>query len=156
MWPYGWLVGLFMIFSITDLVYHQAQGVEVFFFGSLLIAIPERPILVFLTVWLVLWGSLREIPTWLFLLSSWQPATWILTWIGYGTRTGIVGRDDLVAIGGLTCLLPWTGVVAVFTGLEVWRIAAGSSVYAGKQKIPAFPGILLGLVVFVGWTLIFD
>jgi hypothetical protein len=74
------------------------------------------------------------------------PPVWPVLLTGYGYRKGIIGRADLLAISGLACLFPLPAVLLSLSGLEVWR-----RFWVRRQmgNIPAVPGLLLGLIVYL-------
>ena len=64
----------------------------------------------------------------------------------YGYRRGLIGRADLLAVAGIACLFPLPAVLLSLLGLEVWRRAW---IHRMGGSIPALPGLLLGLLVFL-------
>ena len=68
----------------------------------------------------------------------------------YGYRRGLIGRADLLAITGLACLFPLPAVLLALLGLDLWR-----RVWIHRQAgpIPALPGLLLGILGYVGWKM---
>jgi hypothetical protein len=65
---------------------------------------------------------------------------------GYGYRRGLIGRADLLAVAGIACLFPLPATLLALLRLEIWR-----KVWIERQAgpIPALPGLLLGLLVYL-------
>ena len=91
------------------------------------------------------WRGLPALQAWALALSL-GVAFWPVLFTGYGYRKGIIGRADLFAISGLACLFPLPAVLLSLLGLELWR-----RVWIRRQQgnIPALPGLLLGLIVYL-------
>jgi hypothetical protein len=143
----------FTLFSFADLRYRLVPGIELFFLGAILLALPITPIATGLMVLACVWGIFRNAAGWFALPLLFYPAAWPILLTGYGYRKGIIGRADLLAISGLACLLPLPAVLLSLLGLELWR-----RIWIRRQlgAIPALPGLLLGVLVFLLLRLIFQ
>lgn len=135
----------FTLFSLADLRYRLVPGIELFFFGTVLLALPSSPLRVGVVMFACVWGLLHQAPGWFVLPLLFYPPTWPVLLTGYGYRKGIIGRADLLALGGLACLLPLPAVLLALFGLDVWR-----RIWIRKHigAIPALPGLLLGILIF--------
>lgn len=144
--PEVFALASFSLFSYADLRYRLVPGIEVFLFGTILLTIPATPIQTGLVVLACAWGVYRNLPGWFALPFLFYPPLWPVLLTGYGVRRGIIGRADLLAISGLACLFPLPAVLLALLGLEVWR-----RVWIRRQMgaIPALPGLLLGLIVYL-------
>ena len=142
----------FTLFSFADLRYRLVPGIELFFIGAILLTLPITPIATGVIVLACVWGLYRSSASWFALPLLFYPGAWPVLLTGYGYRKGIIGRADLLAIGGLACLLPLPAVLLSLMGLEVWR-----RIWIRRQAgvIPALPGLLLGVLVFLLLKLIF-
>ncbi len=136
----------FTLFSFADLRYRLVPGIELFFLGTILLTLPLTPIQAGIILLACGWGLLRNIPNWLILPLFFYPPAWPVLLTGYGYRKGIIGRADLFAIAGLACLFPLPAVLLSLLGLEGWR-----RIWIRRQQgvIPALPGLLLGLLIYV-------
>jgi hypothetical protein len=92
------------------------------------------------------WGVFRNLSGWYTLPLLFYPAAWPVLLTAYGYRRGLLGRADLLAIGGLACLFPFTAILVALLGLELWR---RFWIRRKSGAIPALPGLLLGLLVFL-------
>jgi hypothetical protein len=142
----------FALLSLADLRYRLVPGIEFFFLGTILLAVPIAPLRTGLVLFACIWGLIKHIPGWLVLPLLFYPSAWPVLITGYGYRKGMIGRADLLAIAGLACLLPLYAVLLALIGLELWR-----RIWLRRQvgAIPALPGLLLGLLVFFLVQLIF-
>ena len=142
----------FTLFSFADLRYRLVPGIELFFLGTILLTLPVTPLQTGIILLACIWGLLVNLPGWLALPLLFYPAAWPILLTGYGYRKGLIGRADLLAIGGLACLLPLSAVLLSLLGLEVWR-----RIWIRRQAgvIPALPGLLLGVLTFLLLRLIF-
>lgn len=142
----------FTLFSFADLRYRLVPGIELFFLGAVLLTLPVTPFATGLIVLACVWGIFRNVGGWFALPLLFYPAAWPVLLTGYGYRKGLIGRADLLAISGLACLLPLSAVLFSLVGLEVWR-----RIWIRRQAgvIPALPGLLLGILVFLFLRLIF-
>ncbi len=138
----AFVLGSFALFSLADLRYRLVPGVEWFFLGALFLGWPSSPWQVGIILLACVWGILRNWPGWLSLPLLFSLPAWPVLWAAYGYRKGLIGRADLLAIGGLACLLPLPAVLLSLLGLEIWR-----RFWIRKQNgsIPALPGLLLGV-----------
>ncbi|HMN00152.1 MAG TPA: hypothetical protein PKC99_14165 [Anaerolineales bacterium] len=136
----------FTLFSFADLRYRLVPGVEWFLLGTILLTFPSHPIQSGLILLACGWGVFRNLSGWFALPLLFYPSTWPVLLTGYGYRKGLIGRADLLAIAGLACLFPLPAVLLSLLGLELWR-----RVWIRRQSgsIPALPGMLLGLLVFL-------
>jgi hypothetical protein len=143
----------FTLFSLADLRYRLVPGIELFLLGTILLTLPATPIQTGIILSACAWGLFRNIPGWFALPLLFSPSAWPVLLTGYGYRKGLIGRADLLAISGLACLFPLPAVLLSLLGLEVWR-----RLWIRRQtgSIPAIPGLLLGLLVFLLWRLIFQ
>lgn len=141
----------FTLFSFADLRYRLVPGIELFFLGAVLLTLPITPIPTGIIVLACVWGIIRNAPSWFALPLLFYPPSWPVLLTGYGYRKGIIGRADLLAISGLACLLPLPAVLLSLMGLEVWR-----RIWIRRQVgvIPALPGLLLGLLVYLMFQII--
>ena len=136
----------FSIFSYADLRYRLVPGIEVFLFGTILLTFPVTPIQTGIVLMACLWGIFRNLSGWFAIPLLFYPPVWPVLFTGYGYRKGIIGRADLLAISGLACLFPLPAVLLSLLGLELWR-----RIWVRRQQgnIPALPGLLLGLIVYL-------
>ena len=143
----------FTLFSFADLRYRLVPGIELFFLGALLLTLPATPIQTGIVLLACIWGVFRKLSGWFALPLLFYPPAWPVLLTGYGYRKGMIGRADLLAISGLACLFPLPAVLLALIGLEIWR-----RVWIRRQtgSIPALPGLLLGLLVFLFLRLIFQ
>ena len=143
----------FTLFSFADLRYRLVPGIELFLLGTILLTLPATPFQTGLIVLACAWGLLRNISSWLALPLLFYPPAWPVLLTAYGYRRGLIGRADLLAISGLACLFPLPAVLLSLLGLEIWR-----RFWIRRQtgSIPALPGLLLGLLVFLLFRLLFQ
>jgi hypothetical protein len=136
----------FSIFSYADLRYRLVPGIEVFLFGTILLTFPATPIQTGIVLLACLWSIFRNLSGWFAIPLLFYPPVWPVLFTGYGYRKGIIGRADLLAISGLACLFPLPSVLLSLLGLELWR-----RLWIRRQQgnIPALPGLLLGLIVYL-------
>jgi hypothetical protein len=136
----------FSIFSYADLRYRLIPGIEVFLFGTILLTFPATPIQTGIVLLACLWSIFRNLSGWYMLPLLFYPPVWPVLFTGYGYRKSIIGRADLLAISGLACLFPLPAVLLSLLGLELWR-----RLWIRRQHgdIPALPGLLLGLIVYL-------
>ena len=136
----------FSIFSYADLRYRLVPGIEVFLFGTILLTLPITPLQTGIVLLACLWGIFRNLSGWFAIPLLFYPPVWPVLFTGYGYRKGIIGRADLLAISGLACLFPLPAVLLSLLGLELWR-----RLWIRRQQgnIPALPGLLLGLIVYL-------
>jgi hypothetical protein len=141
----------FALFSLSDLRTRLVPGIEGFFIGAILIALPASPIQTGLVVLAAGWGVLHSSSGFLILPLLFFPPAWPVLLTGYGHRRGLVGRADLLAIAGLACLLPFPAVLISLFGLEAWR-----RLWLRRKSgpIPALPGLLLGLLAYLTLRLV--
>ena len=143
----------FTLFSFADLRYRLVPGIELFLLGTILLTFPAMPFQTGLILLACVWGLFRNISGWLALPLLFYPPAWPVLLTGYGYRRGLIGRADLLAISGLACLFPLPAVLLSLLGLEIWR-----RLWIRRQtgSIPALPGLLLGLLVFLLFRLLFQ
>ena len=136
----------FSIFSYADLRYRLVPGIEVFLFGTILLTFPATPIQTGIVLLACLWSIFRNLSGWFAIPLLFYPPVWPVLFTGYGYRKGIIGRADLLAISGLACLFTLPTVLLSLLGLELWR-----RLWVRRQHgdIPALPGLLLGLIVYL-------
>ena len=136
----------FSLFSYADLRYRLVPGIEVFLFGTILLTFPATPIQTGIVLLACLWGVFRNLSGWFAIPLLFYPPVWPVLFTGYGYRKSIIGRADLLAISGLACLFPLPAVLLSLLGLELWR-----RLWVRRQHgdIPALPGLLLGLIVYL-------
>lgn len=143
----------FTLFSVADLRYRLVPGIEIFLLGTVLLTLPATPIQTAIILLACVWGVFRSLSGWFALPLLFYPPAWPVLLTAYGYRKGIIGRADLLAISSLACLFPLPAVLLSLLGLEVWR-----RVWIRRQtgSIPALPGLLLGLLLFLLLRLIFQ
>ena len=136
----------FSLFSYADLRYRLVPGIEVFLFGTILLTFPVTPIQTGIVLLACLWSIFRNLSGWFAIPLLFYPPVWPVLFTGYGYRKSIIGRADLLAISGLACLFPLPAILLSLLGLELWR-----RIWVRRQKgnIPALPGLLLGLIVYL-------
>lgn len=136
----------FTLFSFADLRYRLVPGIELFLLGTILLTLPAHPLPTGILLLACVWGLLRNVPGFLSLPLLFYPPAWPVLLTGYGFRRGLIGRADLLAITGLACLFPLPAVLLALLGLDLWR-----RVWIRRQAgpVPALPGLLLGLLVFL-------
>ena len=136
----------FSLFSYADLRYRLVPGIEVFLLGTILLTFPVTPIQTGIVLLACLWGVFRNLSGWFAIPLLFYPPVWPVLFTGYGYRKSIIGRADLLAISGLACLFPLPAVLLSLLGLELWR-----RLWVRRQHgdIPALPGLLLGLIVYL-------
>ncbi len=136
----------FSLFSFADLRYRLVPGIEVFLLGTILLTFPATPIQTGIVLLACLWGVFRNLSGWFAIPLLFYPPVWPVLFTGYGYRKSIIGRADLLAISGLACLFPLPAVLLSLLGLELWR-----RLWVRRQHgdIPALPGLLLGLIVYL-------
>ena len=144
------------IFSLADLRYRTVPAAEIFFLGSVLLALRSNvstalntspnPLAVGIIVLAVAWGILRW-PGWMAWPLLLYPPAWIVLLAGFGVRQVVIGKSDLLVLGGLACLFPWPAIVLVLLGVESWRRWLR---WRGKSgMLPAIPGMFLGMAAYV-------
>ena len=136
----------FSLFSYADLRYRLVPGIKVFLLGTILLTFPATPIQTGIVLLACLWGVFRNLSGWFAIPLLFYPPVWPVLFTGYGYRKSIIGRADLLAISGLACLFPLPAVLLSLLGLELWR-----RLWVRRQHgdIPALPGLLLGLIVYL-------
>ena len=136
----------FSLFSFADLRYRLVPGIEVFLLGTILLTFPATPIQTGIVLLACLWGVFRNLSGLFAIPLLFYPPVWPVLFTGYGYRKSIIGRADLLAISGLACLFPLPAVLLSLLGLELWR-----RLWVRRQHgdIPALPGRLLGLIVYL-------
>ena len=136
----------FSLFSYADLRYRLVPGIEVFLFGTILLTLPITPLQTGIVLLACAWGIFRNLSGWFAIPLLFYPPVWPALFTGYGYRKGIIGRADLLAISGLSCLFPLPAVLLSLLGLELWR-----RLWVRRQRgdIPALPGLLLGLIAYL-------
>jgi len=101
---------------------------------------PQAFILILITVW-ALWPDLPAFFVWLFLF---YPPYWPVTLLAAGSREGVIGEADVVAMSALALWSPmvaWAG----FAGMLLWWLWQRRK---GRLWVPALPGILAGVLLF--------
>ena len=141
-----WLLS-FALFSVADLRYRLVPAIELFFLASIFVSAPLSLWQVLAVVLVVAWGIFPNLPAFVILPSLFSPAAWLLLLIGYGVRRNLVGRADLLALGGIACLFPWSGLIFTLLGVEFWR-RWWRKRYPNDGLTPALPGMFLGLALF--------
>ena len=131
----------FTLFSIADLRYCLVPGIELFFLGTILLALPSTPHQTGVVLLACAWGVFRNLSGWFTLPLLFYPPAWPVLLTGYGYRKGMVGRADLLAISGLAFLFPLSTVLLSLLGLELWR---RFWIRRKTGLIPVLPGLLLG------------
>lgn len=100
-----WLLS-FALFSVADLRYRLVPAIELFFLASIFVSASLSLLQVLAVVLVVAWGIFPNLPAFVILPSLFSPAAWLLLLIGYGVRRSLIGRADLLALGGIACLFP--------------------------------------------------
>jgi hypothetical protein len=141
----------FTLFSFADLRYRLVPGIEFFLLGAALLTFPATPLQTGLILLACSWGLFRNISDRLALPLLFYPPTWPIVLTGYGYKRGLIGRADLLAVSGLACLFPLPAVLLALLGLEIWR-----RIWIHRQSgdIPALPGMLLGVLLFLSLKLL--
>ena len=139
-------VASFMLFSFADLRYRLVPAIEIFFVAALVLSLPDAPLQVGIILLAFAWGWLPRWPSFLALPLLFYPAAWVVLLTGYGVRHGVIGKADLLAVAGLACLFPWPALVLAALGLEGWR---RFWVRHKSGPVPALPGMLLGILVYL-------
>lgn len=136
----------FSLFSYADLRYRLVPGIEVFLFGTILLTLPVTPLQTGIILLACGWSIFRQLSGWLALPLLFHPPAWPVLLTGYGYRKGIIGKADLFAIAGLACLFPLPAVLLSLFCLELWR-----RLWLCRQvgDVPALPGLLLGMVIYL-------
>ena len=137
-----------VLFSLADLRYRVVPGAAVFFLAAILFAAPTDPIRVVLVILAVGWGWLRW-PSILMIPALFSPSTWAVLLTGAGVRHGVVGKADLLVLGGIACLFDWPATVFALIGVELWRRCQLRS-----ESVPALPGMLVGVICYGLFTLL--
>ena len=132
------------LFSLYDLRYRLAPGIGLFFLGAVLLSAPSDPLRSGAAVLATAWG-LCTAPGILAIPLLLCPSSWVVLFIGYGVRVGVVGRADLLAMGGIAALYPWPATVLALIGAELWR-RWWRARHVGPA--PALPGMFLGVSVY--------
>lgn len=143
----------FTLFSVADLRYRLVPGIELFLMGTILLTLPISPIQTGIILLACLWGVIRTLSGWFALPLLFFPPAWPVLLTAYGYRRGLIGRADLLAVGGLACLFPLPAILFSLLGLEIWR-----RIWIRRKtgSIPALPGLLLGLLAFLLFRLLFQ
>lgn len=139
-------LGSFALFSLADLRYRLVPGVELFFLGALFLGWLVAPLQAGIILLACIWGVFRNWSGWLSLPLLFFLPAWPVLLAAYGYRKGLIGRADLLAISGLTCLLPLPAVLLSLLGLEIWR---RFWICRQNGSIPALPGLLLGILAHI-------
>jgi len=137
---------IFLLLSLADLRYRVVPGVEIVFFGAILVTLPTNPLAVGLIVLAVVWGWLQTCPNTLALPLMFYPGAWPVLLTGSGVRQGMIGRGDLLAAGSLALVFPWPASILALIGLEIWRRWFVKCI---SSSIPALPGMTMGLAFFL-------
>jgi hypothetical protein len=143
--------------GIADLKYRVAAAVEIFFFGSVLVAILyQAPILqVGAAALSVAYGAAILPSGFAVLLLLWPP-TWPSLVVGYGVRKELLGKGDLFAIGGISALYSLDVAIAAIIGTMLWAKWWGNRYRKsgdGTTLIPLLPGMVIGVAVGMGFHL---
>jgi len=133
------------LFSLYDLRYRLTPGIGLFFLGAVLLAAPADPLRAGAAVLATAWG-LCTAPGILAIPLLLCPSSWVVLFIGYGVRVGVVGRADLLAMGGIAALYPWPATVLALIGAELWR-RWWRARHVGLA--PALPGMFLGVSAYL-------
>ena len=144
-------VAAFALFSLADLRYRLVPAIELFFGAAMIMVLPDAPLHVGVILLAFAWGWLPGWPGMLSLPLLFYPPAWVVLLTGAGVRHGMLGRADLLAVAGLAVLFPWPALILVGLGLEGWR---RFWVWRREGPVPALPGMLLGLLVFIAGRLV--
>ena len=141
--------------GIADLKYRVAAAVEIFFFGSVLVAIlyqPQNLLQVGAVTLSVAYGA-AILPSGFAVLLLWWPPTWPSLVVGYGVRKELLGKGDLFAIGGISALYSLDVAIAAILGTVLWARWWGNRYRNsgnGTTLIPLLPGMVIGVAVGMG------
>lgn len=138
------------LFSLADLKYRVAPGVEVLFFGAVLLKVFNNPlgVLAILMAMAVAWQQRPSIAMW---VSTLYPSAWPVLLVSSGVRRGMIGTADLWAIGSIAILFPLPAVVLSLIGVDIWRRWWQKW---HRSDVPALPGMFLGIVLYALGTLL--
>jgi len=149
------LLGLLLIFlGLADLKYRVAPAVEIFFFGSVLLAIlyQSQSLLQIGAVTLsVAYGALA-LPGGVAVPLALLPFAWPSLLVGYGVRKALLGRGDLFAIAGISAMYSFDVAVVAILGTVFWARWWQKKYRStsGTMLVPLLPGMAIGMVAGVG------
>ena len=150
---------LLILLGIADLKYRVAPAVEIFFFGSVLVAIlyqTQNLFQVGAVTLSVAYGAAILPGSFAMLLLLWPP-TWPSLVVGYGVRKELLGKGDLFAIGGISALYSLDVAIIAILGTVLWARWWGNQYGKsgnGTTLIPLLPGMVIGMAAGVGLHLI--
>lgn len=142
------VLGSLALLSLADLRARALPGIRIFFVTAVLFGMITEPWKVLAVLLVALWGMelatanfQPRFPRLLLIPALVHPAAWPVLLTAAGTRWNLIARGDLLAIGGVACLLDGFGPLLAFMGVLFWRRFWGK----GQSKaVPALPGMLLG------------
>ena len=130
-------------FSLTDLRYRTAPGVELFFWGAVLLGAFANPLRVGVVTLALSWGW-GNWSSFVMLPLLFHPSIWIVLLAGAGYREWLIGGADLMALAGIACLFDWYVPVWALIGVLVWR-EWWTMRWSGP--VPALPGMFFGVIL---------
>ena len=142
----------FLFLSFLDLKYRTLPGIQVVFWGAVLVMIPLQPVGTAVITLAVAWGWLQTWPALAMFPLMLYPSSWPVLITGVGVRDGVVGRGDLLAAGSIAVVFPWQALIAAFVGLALWM-----RLWRRRhevQYIPALPGMFLGLCAWFTYMIV--
>lgn len=145
--PETLLLAAFAPLCLADLRYRVAPGILAVYFAALYLETHRDPLQAACVAMAVIWGHWRSWPGLLAWPALLHPPAWVVMLAGYGVRLGVVGRGDLLAAGALACLFPWPAPALALLGVEAWRRLWVRRGLPGP--LPAMPGMLLGMAVYL-------
>lgn len=148
------VLGSLTLLSLADLHFRTLPGIRVFFIAALLFGMRMEPWKVLAIFLVVRWGmdiaDVNARPRLMILLifpALFYPAIWSLVMTAAGTRSKLIARGDLLAIGGIASLLDGYGALFALFGILIWQ---GFWKRGRSDSAPALPGMLLGVFVEFG------
>jgi hypothetical protein len=137
----------FAAFSLVDIRVRRAPLIDFVFYLCLLRVAPTSPWHALAVCAAVAWGAFNVVPGFLAIpLLVLYPPSWPLLLVGYGTRSLVVGRADLFALGIIGLLFPFPAQVIALLGFEAWRRFWARNGRFGF--LPAIPGLFIGLSAY--------
>ena len=145
-------VGSLTLLSLADLRDRALPGVRIFFLAAVIFSALEDPRKLVLVLLVVGWGMMPRLPVLFTLPAAINPSAWPALLTAAGVRRELIARGDLLAIGGITCLMEWQGSFLALLGVICWR-----RFWRKKDPgtAPALPGMQLGLLLAVGFQFLF-
>lgn len=145
-------VGSLTLLSLADLRDRSLPGIRVFFFAAIIFGTFEDPWKALIVFLIVGWGIVPRLSALLILPAVFYPSALPVSLAAAGVRRGLINRGDLLAIGGITCIMGWQGSVFSLFGVICWRRFWRKW---DPGTVPALPGMQLGLLLAIGFQLLF-